>query len=71
MVHETTEDPSHREQRLFERAPEGHALTEFACGCAARVMIDGPLTLRDAMASEHASEWRTAMIKEICMLTQF
>ena len=68
---ECIEDMSHREQRLLGKALEGHTLTEFAHSCASRIMIDEPLTVRDAMASEHADEWRAAMKKEIDMLTKF
>jgi len=68
---ECIEDLSHREQRLLEKALEGHTMTEFAHSCAARIMIDEPLTVRDAMASEHEEEWRAAMKKEIEMLTKF
>ena len=42
-----------------------------AYGCAARIVIDEPLMVRDAMASEHASKWRVAMTNEIFMLTKF
>ena len=71
MASEVIEELSHREQRLLEQALEGQTLTEFAYSCAARIMIDEPLTVREAMASENASEWRAAMTKEIDMLTKF
>ena len=71
MAMEHIEDLSHREQRLLKKALEGQTLTEFAHCCAARIMIGEPLTVQDAMASEHADEWRAAMNKEIEMLTKF
>ena len=71
MASEVIEELSHREQRLLEQALEGQTLTEFAYSCAARIMIDEPLTVREAMALENASEWRAAMTKEIDMLTKF
>ena len=67
---ECIEELSRREQRLLEKALEGQTMTEFAHSCAARIMIDEPLTVRDAMASEHEDEWRAAMKKEIEMLTE-
>ena len=71
MGMEFIESLTHREQRLLQAALEGQTLTEFAHCCAARIMIPEPLSVKAAMASEHADEWRAAMQKEIDMLTKF
>ena len=71
MGMEYIEQMTHREQRLLQKALAGQTLAEFAHCCAARIMIPEPLNVKDAMASEHAAEWRAAMEKEIDMLTKF
>ena len=62
---------THREQRYLEKALAGQTLTEFAHCCASRISIPEPLTVKEAMASEHAKEWKEAMQKEIDTLTKF
>ena len=51
----------------------GHwrSLAEFAWSCASRIMIPEPLTVVEAMASEHAAEWRNAMDEEMGNISKF
>ena len=50
---EVIEALSYRAQRILTAALGGQTLTEFAHCCAARIMIPTPLTVAEAMASEH------------------
>jgi len=68
---EHLESLSHRTQQLLQRAIGGKTLVQYAHCCASRIMIPEPLTVREAMASEHASEWRAAMQEEIDNLVRF
>ena len=65
MAIEQIEKLSYREQRLLQRAIGRETLEEFAHSCAARIMVNEPMTVKEAMASEHAEEWKAAMEEEI------
>jgi len=71
MALEHIESLSHRNQRLLQRALGNETLVQFAHSCASRIMISEPLTVAQAMASEHAEEWRAAMDEEIGNLARF
>ena len=71
MALEHIESLSHRAQRVLQRALCDQTLTQFAHCCASRIMIPEPLTFAEAMASEHACEWRAAMDEEISNLMKF
>jgi hypothetical protein len=68
---EHLESLSHRAQQLLQKALGGQTLTEYAHCCASRIMIPDPLTVKEAMASEHAEEWKAAMQEEIDTLNRF
>ena len=68
---ELIESMSHRAQKLLEKALDQETLVQFAHSCAARIMIPEPLTVKEAMASEHAAEWKAAMQEEIDTLVRF
>ena len=65
------ESLSYRARRILSKAIGGQTLTEFAHCCAARIVIPTPLTVSEAMASEHKEEWKKAMQEEIDTLTRF
>ena len=65
------EAASPRAQQLLHRALGNPTLEKFAHCCASRLMIPEPLTVKEAMASEHAAEWKKAMQEEIDTLTRF
>ena len=65
------ESMSHRAQELLKRALGQQTLTQFAHCCASRIVIPEPLSVTEAMASEHAAEWKQAMQEEIDTLTRF
>ena len=71
MALEHLESQSHRTQELLKRALAGQSLAEFAWSCASRIMIPEPLTVVEAMASEHAAEWRNAMDEEMGNISKF
>ena len=62
---------SHRTQRYLQRALGKQTLVEFAHCCASRIVIPEPLTVAEAMASEHKDEWLAAMDEEIANLSKF
>jgi hypothetical protein len=69
---EHIEGLSHRVQRQLQKALGETTLTQFAHCCASRIMINEPLTVAEAQASEHAAEgWRAAMDEEIGNLNHF
>jgi len=68
---EVIESLSYRARRILDTAIGGQTLTEFAHCCAARIIIPTPLTVSEAMASEHKEEWKKAMQDEIDTLTRF
>ena len=68
---EHIEGLSHRVQRQLQKALGETTLTQFAHCCASRIMINEPLTVAEAQASEHAAEWRAAMDEEIGNLNYF
>lgn len=45
-------------------------MAEFAHACASRIDIEEPSTVREALASKYAKEWREAMDEEINNLTK-
>ena len=57
MAIEQIEQLTYREQKLLQRAIGRETLEEFAHSCAARIMVNEPMTVKEAMASEHAEEW--------------
>jgi len=61
---EHIEGLSHRVQRQLQTALGETTLTQFAHCCASRILINEPLTVAEAQASEHAAEWRAAMDEE-------
>ena len=61
----------HRVQRQLQTALGETTLTQFAHCCASRILINEPLTVAEAQASEHAAEWRAAMDEEIANLNHF
>ena len=65
------ESMSHRAQELLKKALGEQTLVQFAHCCASRVVIPEPLSVKEAMESEHAAEWRQAMQEEIDTLTKF
>ena len=71
MAIDHIESLSHRAQRLLQRALGNQTLEQFAHCCASRIMIPDPLSVKEAMASEHAAEWKKAMQEEIDTLTRF
>ena len=71
MAMEHIEDMSHRDQRILQRALVSQTLTNFAHCCASRIMVPEPLSVSEALASEHAAEWRAAMDEEIENLKKF
>ena len=71
MAFEHIESMPHRAQRLLQRALGNETLERFAHCCAARIMVPEPLSVTEAMASEHAAEWRAAMKEEIDTLSKF
>ena len=68
---EHIEGLSHRVQRQLQTALGETTLTQFAHCCASRILINEPLTVAEAQASEHAAEWRAAMDEEIANLNHF
>ena len=68
---EHLESMSHRAQTMLLRALGNQTLTEYAHCCASRIMVPDPLTVKEAMASEHAEEWKAAMQEEIDTLNKF
>ena len=68
---EVIEALSHRARRILTSALGGQTLTEFAHCCASRIIIPTPLTVAEAMASEHKMEWEKAMQEEIDTLNRF
>ena len=68
---EHIEGLSHRVQRQLQKALGETTLTQFAHCCASRILINEPLTVAEAQASEHAAEWRAAMDEEIANLNHF
>ena len=68
---ENIESLSHRTQRLLEQALGTQPLVNFAHCCASRIVIAEPTSVREAMASEYAAEWRKAMDEEIASLIKF
>jgi len=71
MALEHIESQSHRMQRYLQRTLGNQTLVEFAHCCASRILIPEPLTVVEAMASEHAVEWRAAMDEEMANLARF
>ena len=71
MAVEHIESLTHRAQRVLQRGLGNQTLEQFAHCCASRIMVPEPLTVKEAMASEHAAEWKKAMQVEIDMLTRF
>ena len=71
MACEHLDSQSHRTLRLLQRTLGGQSLEEFAHCCASRLMIPEPLNVKEAMASEHAEQWREAMQEEIDTLAKF
>ena len=71
MALEHLESLSHRSQRILQQALGNETLVQHAHSCASRIMITEPLTVAEAMASEHAEEWRAAMDEEIGNLARF
>ena len=55
-------------QLQLQKALGETTLTQFAHCCASRTLINEPLTVAEAQASEHAAEWRAAMDEEIANL---
>ena len=68
---EVIESLSYRARRILDMAIGGQTLTEFAHCCAARIVIPTPLTVSEAMASEHKVQWEKAMQDEIDTLNRF
>jgi hypothetical protein len=68
---EVIESLSYRARRILTLAIGGQTLTEFAHCCAARIVIPTPLTVAEAMASEHKVQWEKAMQDEIDTLNKF
>ena len=68
---EHIEGLSHRVQRQLQTALGETTLTQFAHCCASRILINEPLTVAEAQASEHAAEWRAALVEEIENLNNF
>jgi hypothetical protein len=62
---EQVEQLTHREQRILQQAIGRETLEQFAHSCAARIIVDEPMAVGEAMASEHAEEWQAAMQEEI------
>ena len=52
-------------RRLLKISLNETTLTQFAFACASRVLIDEPMTVKEALASEHADEWQAAIDKEV------
>jgi hypothetical protein len=71
MAVEHIESLTHRAQRVLQQALGNQTLEQFAHCCASRIMVPEPLTVKEAMASEHAAEWKKAMQVEIDTLTRF
>jgi hypothetical protein len=71
MALEHIESLTHRAQRVLQRGLNNQTLEQFAHCCASRIMVPEPLTVKQAMASEHAAEWKKAMQEEIDTLTRF
>ena len=71
MAIDHLESMSHRAQQLLKRALGGQTLTEYAHCCASLIMVPDPLSVKEAMASEHAKEWKAAMQEEIDTLDKF
>ena len=69
LVH--LESMSHRAQRMLQGALGHQTLIEYAHCCALRIMVPDPLNVKEAMASEHAEEWKAAMQEEIDTLNKF
>jgi hypothetical protein len=68
---EQMEGMPHRTQRYLERTLGSQTLMQFAHCCASRIVIAEPLTVAEAMASEHAEQWKEAMQEEINNLSKF
>ena len=61
MAIEQIEQLTQREQRLLQQAIGRETLEEFAHSCAARIIVNEPLNMKEAMASKHAEEWKAAI----------
>jgi hypothetical protein len=68
---EHLESLSHRTQSRLSKALGGQSLVQYAHCCASRIILSEPLTVAEALASEHANEWRAAMDEEIANLNKF
>ena len=68
---EVIDSLSYRARRILDMAIGGQTLTEFAHCCASRIVIPTPLTVAEAMASEHKVQWKKAMQEEIDTLNRF
>jgi hypothetical protein len=62
---------SHSSQEVIKSVIGPQSLTEFACCCAARILLPEPITVSEAMQSEYAKEWRAAMDEEMNTLIKF
>ena len=71
IANEHLESLSHRAQQILQRALGKQTLTEYAHCCASRITVPDRLTVLEAMASEHAVEWKGAMQEEIDTLNKF
>lgn len=61
----------HSRQVQLKKALRGQSLVEYAYSCAAKITIEEPSTVVEALASKYAKEWRAAMDEEMSNLIKF
>jgi hypothetical protein len=61
----------HSKQTQLKKALRGQSLVEYAYSCAAKIIIEEPSTVVEALASKYAKEWRAAMDEEMTNLIKF
>jgi transposase InsO family protein len=71
MVFDDMESLTPRAERLLQRAFVNRTLENFAHCCASHILIDEPQTVKEALESPHAAEWKKAMQEEIDTLRRF
>jgi len=65
------ENMTHNQQTLLRDALGNQSLHEFAHMCVNNIMFNEPTSVKEALSSENAAEWRAAMDEEIANLIKF
>ena len=65
------ESMTHSRQQMRKSAIGNQSIVEFAHACASRILLPEPSTVKEALSSKYAKEWRAAMDEEISNLIRF